>query len=81
MYYIHSNTIFTVFLTSPIFKKAFMKELKANDLPSVRLAFHLFMEERHSKKTWEKYKDRFESHEQFKRGLREFQKAIKDLKI
>lgn len=78
---VDANTGFTLFLLSPLFKKAFMPELEANDRPFFETAIKDFLGPVKKTQLWDQYKDRFESIEQFEEGLEEFHRAALDLEI
>jgi large-conductance mechanosensitive channel len=77
---VDANTGFTLLLQSPIFKKAFEKELEANDRPFMKEAAELLSTE-DVEDFWNTYKERFDSREQFDRGLQEFRRAALDREI
>lgn len=77
---VDANTGFTLMLNSPIFKKAFSKELEGNDRPFMESATTL-LNQIDVEDFWKKYKDRFDSREQFEAGLEEFRRAAADLEL
>ncbi len=78
---VDANTGFTLFLKCPIFKKAFMPELEANNRPFIGDAVKDFLGPTEKTTLWNQYKDRFESMEEFEAGLDEFRRAAVDLEI
>jgi hypothetical protein len=77
---VDANTGMTLLLKSPIFKKAFEKELEDNDRPFMRAATELLAAS-DVESFWNQYKTRFDSREQFDQGLQQFRKASLDREL
>jgi flagellar biogenesis protein FliO len=77
---VDANTGFTLMLNSPIFRKAFSKELEANDRQFMESIVRL-LGQGSEEEFWTKYKDRFESRDQFDSGLEEFRRIAADLEL
>ncbi len=77
---VDANTGFALLLQSPIFKKAFAKELEANDRPFLTKTAEALTAE-NVEDFWNGYKDRFESREQFNQGLQEFRRGALDREL
>jgi hypothetical protein len=78
---VDANTGLVLFLQSPIFKTAFMEKLEANDRPFMESAIQEFLRQEEIETLWAKYKDHFESREQFEEGLEEFRRAAANLEL
>lgn len=77
---IDANTGFTLMLNSSVFKRAFSKELEENDRPFMESGIAL-LNQLEVEDFWTKYKNRFETREQFENGLEEFRRAAADLEL
>ncbi len=75
---VDSTSGFVLLARCPTFKKVFMKELEAQDGPFLNEAAQLFLVEEDPEKMWAKYKDRFDSREQFEQGLEEYRRVVVD---
>jgi len=78
---IDANTGFSLLVTSPIFKKAFMQELQDNDRPFMQSMIDLCIKESDTNAIYTKYKDHFESRELFEQGLIEFRHNAADREL
>ncbi len=78
---VDANTGFVLFLNSPIFKKAFVRELEGNDRKFMKSAVKLFLRHEDTDALWEKFQKRFESREQFEDGLDEFRRAAATVEL
>jgi len=77
---VDASTGFTLLRASPVFKAAFSKELEAKDWPFMDSVTALLRQE-DVEPFWNRYKDRFESREQFELGLKEFRHAAADMEL
>lgn len=77
---VDASTGFTLLRASPAFKDAFSKDLEEKDWPFMDSVTGLLQQE-DVEPFWNKYKDRFESREQFEQGLNEFRRAAADLEL
>ena len=77
---VDANTGLSLMVNSPIFKKAFAKELDANDRPFMEAVVALVVQT-DVEAFWTRYQARFESREQFETGLEEFRRAAADLEL
>jgi len=78
---IDANTGFSLLVTSPIFKKAFMQELQDNDRPFMQAMVDLCIKESDTNAIYTKYKNHFESRELFEQGLIEFRHNAADREL
>ncbi len=77
---VDASTGFTLLRASPVFKDAFSKELEEKDWPFMESVTGLLQQE-DVEPFWSKYKDRFQSREEFDRGLQELRRAAADLEL
>ncbi len=77
---VDASTGSTLLRASPIFKAAFSRELEAKDWPFMESVTRLLQQE-DVEPFWDRYKDRFESREEFDRGLQEFRRAALDMEL
>lgn len=78
---IDANTGFSLLVSSPLFKQAFMPELQSNDRPFMQAMVDMFVKEADTNTIYLQYKDRFESREQFEAGLTEFRHNAVDREL
>jgi hypothetical protein len=77
---VDANTGFLLLRMSPIFKKAFMKELEANDREFMQSVMGLLQQD-DVEPFWNDHKGSFESRAEFEDGVREFRQAAADMEL
>jgi hypothetical protein len=77
---VDANTGFLLLRLSPIFKKAFARELEANDREFMGEVLSLLKQDA-ADPVWSKYGDRFASLAEFEQGVAEFRQAAADMDL
>ena len=77
---VDANTGFLLLRMSAIFKKAFSKELEANDRPFMQSVLTLLQQD-DVEPFWDAHKGSFESRAEFEDGVKEFRQAAADMEL
>ncbi|MFB6248762.1 MAG: hypothetical protein ABEL97_09350 [Salinibacter sp.] len=78
---IDANTGFTLLSSTPIMKDAFREELEANDRPFLEDTAETLLSTEEMESLWSSYSDRFDSRQQFEKGVAALHRAAADLQL